>query len=510
MTYNMSDIPDDLRQYFVRAEIGLEATPEAFIAELVAVFREVRRVLRDDGTLWVNIGDSYGASSGDTMSGFNARYSGTGLDGGKQAQTAASARSAGKVERTTGTKPKDLIGVPWMLAFALRSAGWYLRQDIIWSKPNPMPESVRDRCTKAHEYLFLLSKSAKYYYDAGAIAEAVSPSSISRLSQDVDGQAGSARVPGKTNGNMKAVGGSETRNKRSVWTVATQPFSGAHFATFPPALIEPCILAGCPEFTCPNCGIALDDKFVSHLRSGTNGNDLSPLRNDVSEGSVADGQEPLLQPQMYVGRAPVGNDSLRDLWKDSSAGSEKSPAPLLQQDVREPRNRRQPGNHEGVDDNVARIPGGDGQGSSERVDLRLCDGTPEGDGGGDWSITESGGSCSSQEQRQARQSTGKPGVDEQGYSRQIEQGQAPTGQSDMPLLPNSSLPEQCCPNCKSRLNSDRLRPGVVLDPFGGAGTTGLVADRLQRNAILIELNPAYAAIASARITDDAPLFGAAL
>jgi DNA modification methylase len=145
----------------------------------------------------------------------------------------------------TGMKPKDLIGIPWMLAFALRADGWYLRQDIIWHKPNPMPESVRDRCTKAHEYLFLLSKSDRYYFDSESVQEPVAASSIERLNQpSLARQAGSDRVPGKTNGSMKAVGNTETRNRRSVWTVATRPYKGAHFATFPPALIEPCILAG--------------------------------------------------------------------------------------------------------------------------------------------------------------------------------------------------------------------------------------------------------------------------
>ena len=170
-----------------------------------------------------------------------------------------------------GIKAKDLIGIPWRVAFALQADGWYLRQDIIWSKPNPMPESVTDRCTKAHEYIFLMSKSARYFYDAAAIAEELAEASIERLSQNLDLQAGSVRVPGKTNGTMKAVGslhmqGTQRndgdrwrdcwtavvaprgkRNKRSVWEVATQPFSEAHFATFPPALIEPCILAGCPK-----------------------------------------------------------------------------------------------------------------------------------------------------------------------------------------------------------------------------------------------------------------------
>jgi DNA modification methylase len=147
----------------------------------------------------------------------------------------------------TGLKPKDLIGIPWRVAFALQADGWYLRQDIIWHKPNPMPESVTDRCTKAHEYIFLLSKSERYYFDSEAMREPVAASTKARLSQPtLDEQAGSDRVPGKTNGPMKAVGNTEFRNRRSVWTVTTKPFKGAHFATYPPDLIEPCILSGCP------------------------------------------------------------------------------------------------------------------------------------------------------------------------------------------------------------------------------------------------------------------------
>ena len=242
MTYNMSDIPDDLRQYFVRAEIGLEATPEAFIAELVAVFREVRRVLRDDGTLWVVIGDSYASTAGG--------YSDTGSRGVTAvigAKTQAAVRKGSCRKPPEGLKPKDLIGIPWMLAFALRADGWYLRQDIIWHKPNPMPESVTDRCTKAHEYVFLLSKSARYYYDAGAIKEpAIHEGRVVKAS------GGAAKNALKGQFGQTAAGFTKhdtivtDRNKRSVWTVATQPYSGAHFATFPPALIEPCILAGCP------------------------------------------------------------------------------------------------------------------------------------------------------------------------------------------------------------------------------------------------------------------------
>ena len=234
--YNRDQIPADLMPFFVRAEIGLEPTLPEFIAALVETFDLCRQVLADDGTAWVNMGDSY-ANDGKWG----------GASGGKHAKALHGNTGIGRKKVSTGLKPKDLIGQPWRLAFALQDAGWYLRQDIIWHKPNPMPESVRDRCTKAHEYVFLLSKGPRYYFDSEAIKEPVAESSVARLAQPtLAQQAGSARVPGKTNGNMKAVGNGETRNRRSVWTVTTKPFKGAHFATFPPDLIEPCILAGCP------------------------------------------------------------------------------------------------------------------------------------------------------------------------------------------------------------------------------------------------------------------------
>ena len=229
-----------LRDYGMPGQIGLEPTPAEFVAAMVEVFREVKRVLRDDGTLWLNLGDSY------------ARTGGTDRKVSASASVGSTRRTLDHIaDRTqkapSGLKDKDLIGIPWRVAFALQDDGWYLRQDIIWHKPNPMPESVTDRCTKAHEYLFLLSKSPRYYFDNEAIKEPVAESSAARLAQPtLATQAGSARVPGKTNGNMKAVGNGETRNKRSVWTVTTKPFKGAHFATFPPDLIEPCILAGSP------------------------------------------------------------------------------------------------------------------------------------------------------------------------------------------------------------------------------------------------------------------------
>ena len=247
-----------LRDYGHDDQIGLEPTPNEYVAKLVAVFREVKRVLRDDGTLWLNLGDSYssgGRSSRDTDAKLGAR----GMN----------------VRPDDGAKPKDLLGIPWRVAFALQADGWYLRQDIIWAKPNPMPESVTDRCTKSHEYIFLLSKSAKYFYDHEAIKEkCVKGAAGSEFHTGKTGehQLGRASSKPRTSGNknhkyVKAYEDSETqehrtkaglmkiadtpwetRNRRSVWTVATKPYKGAHFATFPPELIKPCILAGCPQF----------------------------------------------------------------------------------------------------------------------------------------------------------------------------------------------------------------------------------------------------------------------
>lgn len=229
-------------------QIGLEQTPQEYVDNLVQVFRECWRILKDDGTLWLNLGDSYAGNmsraSNNGRAGFGNPREGVFNRGGE------------------GIKDKDLIGIPWMVAFALRVDGWYLRQDIIWSKPNPMPSSVKDRCTTAHEYIFLLSKSSKYYYDYKAIAEPSTESSIKRYkhkaankfdsnlktnkhqySMSADAQ---ATLFNKTN-SIIAQREIPMRNKRSIWTVTTKSYKGAHFATYPPKLIEPCILAGCPK-----------------------------------------------------------------------------------------------------------------------------------------------------------------------------------------------------------------------------------------------------------------------
>ena len=311
-----------LRDYGVDGQIGLEPTPDAFVEQMVSVFREVHRVLRKDATLWLNLGDSYAGGGHGGGGSYEAERN---WRAGNPDKNKGNSNRDG-LGRVTGAKPKDLLGIPWRVAFAVQADGWYLRQDIIWHKPNPMPESIKDRCTKAHEYLFLMAKSQRYYFDQEAILEDSSPNTHARLSQDVQAQLGSLRANGgtRTDRPMKAVarkgGGNrshkgttayedgqlehrtkeglvkfadkqrklaqswrgsefhtgktgehqlgrsqkdrtknnesfdeamaimpEKRNKRSVWTVATAPFKEAHFATFPPDLIIPCILAGCPK-----------------------------------------------------------------------------------------------------------------------------------------------------------------------------------------------------------------------------------------------------------------------
>lgn len=290
-----------LRDYGVDGQIGLEETPEEYIDRLVSVFREVRRVMKDDGTLWVNVGDSYAAQRGgthppaETLAGGQHGYTD---DGEKVNRGRRDGYNPTRNASAIGLKHKDLIGIPWMLAFALRSDGWYLRQDIIWHKPNPMPESVKDRCTKSHEYIFLLSKSPKYYFDYEAIQEesissdtrpsalirarengyqtkdALFPEAYLKPKHPIGGvkrgeqgdehyrtASGNEWIPTVRHKNIAEKGQRpnsfhlsraegmadevyQVRNKRDVWKVATKPYSGAHFATFPEALVEPCILAG--------------------------------------------------------------------------------------------------------------------------------------------------------------------------------------------------------------------------------------------------------------------------
>ena len=254
-------------------QLGLEPTPEEYVSNIVAVFREVRRVLRADGTCWVNLGDSYASP----LTGYNptapsnvqrqaGEFTGTFTvpTDRQQAERLRGARMA------PGLKPKDLVGIPWRVAFALQADGWWLRSDIVWSKPNPMPESVTDRPTKSHEYLFLLSKSATYYYDAEAIKEPTSPNSHSWAHHPDDGGDKYAAV-GNGHSGKRGVAFGTGRNRRSVWTIATAPYPDAHFATFPPDLVKPCILAGTSERgACAACG-APWERQLAQVGSSDNG-----------------------------------------------------------------------------------------------------------------------------------------------------------------------------------------------------------------------------------------------
>lgn len=331
-----------LRDYGAEGQIGREETPEEYVRALTDVFREVRRVLRDDGTLWLNLGDSYmGSGKG---------YGDVG-NPCKQNTNVGTLQNRGQKPHTLGRHPlikaKDLVGIPWMAAFALRDDGWYLRSEIIWSKPNPMPESVEDRPTTAHEKIFLLSKRSNYHYDYAAVREPLAESSVERLSQDVDAQEGSSRANGgeKINGKMKAVahknlevpgrkphafhvartqkpiyfGGEKgrnytpeendpnyrngtdqwgreylakdgKRNKRTVWEVASHPFKEAHFATYPPKLIEPCILAGCPAggtVLDPFFGAGTTGLVADRLQRHCIGVEINPEYVGIAEKRIA-------------------------------------------------------------------------------------------------------------------------------------------------------------------------------------------------------------------------------
>ena len=269
-----------LRDYGIDGQFGLEPTLDEYIDKMTAVFREVRRVLKPEGTLWLNMGDGYNGSGPQTNKGFNERW-GHGAGDKKQE------KRTGKTKIIDGLKPKDLIGQPWRLAFALQADGWYLRSDIIWAKPNPMPESVTDRPTKAHEYIFLMSKQPKYFYDADAVREPGSDNSHGSpninpgkkqeiLGQNQTGTLGKWSKDDSMNG----------RNKRTVWTVATQPFPEAHFATFPEKLIEPCIRAGTSEKGyCSECG----KPWVRVVESRNNGTRQPGARRALAMGHTDHG-----------------------------------------------------------------------------------------------------------------------------------------------------------------------------------------------------------------------------
>jgi DNA modification methylase len=275
-----------LRDYGCEGQMGLEQTPEEYVDKMVEVFREVRRVLRDDGTCWVNLGDSYhgggGGNYGDSKSTRTHK------------QHLTNVRNRVEIP---GLKAKDLVGIPWRVAFALQADGWWLRQDIIWHKPNPMPESVRDRCTKAHEYVFLLTKSERYFYDAEAVSEAATRAG--GVAGGKKYRSGEWHPTKQAHSDSLAGQVAATRNRRSVWTVTTKPYRGAHFAVMPPDLVKPCILAGCPiEGTVldPFAGSGTVAAVALSLGRSSIGIEINPQYVELAQERIANtiGSQPLL------------------------------------------------------------------------------------------------------------------------------------------------------------------------------------------------------------------------
>ncbi|HEY2418588.1 MAG TPA: site-specific DNA-methyltransferase [Steroidobacteraceae bacterium] len=525
----------------VDAQIGLEATPELWITEMVAVFRELRRVLRDDGCIFCNVGDSY--------------------------------------------QDKQLLMMPARLAIALQQDGWWLRSQLPWLKRSCMPESAKDRPTSAIEYVFMLTKSARYFWDAGAVKRVSAASSIDRLAQDVASQKGSNRANGgrKTNGPMRATGGSARNFRNSdlffdsleppyglicdadgmplALDVNPAAYSGAHFATFSPKLIEPLIRAGTSERgCCAQCGApwvrTTDKTFVPtqdpmSLKAGDKGialggwerprgvNDATTTGWAPSCGCVSfrcvtcsfvldtnhenrEASTKQIVPDMRGGVQAVGAAEpvlqpslLRTAGEEAKANSVPSmreglhaaelPAETMFGPVRASMDSGSPGFDEGLDDNLKGLQATAKAGPSERDRLWLCDGASAGDGeeARQASHPERGGSP--QEWEQAGQPSSQSGVNGKARSRRIAKASL---HCDMPTLPEGLSDERQCPDCGSRLErtAPATSPCVVLDCFSGAGTTALVADRLGRHAIGIDLSHAYMEMTRERLTADCPLF----
>jgi DNA modification methylase len=491
----------NLRDYGVAGQLGLELTPELYVDRLVAIFREVRRVLRSDGTVWLNLGDTYSA-------GGRSSYDQATPNRGNRASARAPRHSA-------GLKPKDLVGIPWMVAFALRADGWYLRRDVIWSKPNPMPESAEDRPSTSHEYLFLLTRSERYFYDAEAIREAATsgPSDLRKmaealprigglvLEQDDRHLKASARtnvgrkrsvggaplrIPtgwnagateadrdGRFAGGVAAVDARPGRSKRSVWTIATEPFPGAHFATFPTKLVEPCILAGTSaRGVCPACGAPWIRELATEYSAITDNSDV--------EG------EALAVGRQFRERAVRSSSTTG--WRPScshSAGLEPDDLDVIVSPLVTVR--------EGAEADPV-----DGRASGTR--RRGLDRTRMADEG---------------QRPMAR-------FEQRAYARQLrallrpdlealaaEAGPAfahylRTDRAGARPIPGSLLEAWIArgvlePVSLPELVAEQPVPATVLDPFGGSGTTALVAERLGRRAILIDVSADYAAMALERV-----------
>lgn len=407
-----------LRDYQKDEQFGLEETPEEFVNNLVKVFREVKRVLTDDGTVWLNLGDTF-------------------------------------------LKNKQLACIPFKTAIALQQDGWYLRQDIIWHKPNPFPESVTDRCTKAHEYIFLLSKSSKYYFDNEAIKEDCiyapnKTNEVERAKGYYKGKWSNPEKGSRHDGSFKAI--REKRNKRSVWTVATKSFKDAHFATFPMDLIEPCVLAGCPEKVCVECGTSYQNKPIYKYIKDTEQNNLShgKYNNQKKEMSNRQGMHSNRGKKLIEIRdnLPKQKKIVNFLKKVTTpkilAANTNIPLTKIEHWFRN-------------DENGFSYPS-------------IEDWYKIKDLVNDWSL------------------------EYEDINKKITDVEHKTDAVISKKITGYKLEKQC--DCET----NETKAGTVLDPFGGSGTTGIVANNHNRNAILIELNKEYIEIAKKRIDDQGSMF----
>ena len=432
-----------LRDYDEDAQLGLEESPEEFVQNLVTLFSEIKRVLRDDGTVWLNLGDSY--------AGNNLRASNNGRAG-------YGTEREGVFNKTgQGLKNKDLVGIPFRVAFALQQDGWYLRQDIIWHKPNPMPESVTDRCTKAHEYIFLLTKSSHYYYDnesvkEKAVGERWGGNNLinTEKSKDVNNQ-----FSGLTRERKMLY---ENKNKRSVWTVTTKPFKGAHFATFPMELIKPCVLAGCPEKVCKECGEPYINKPIYEYNDNIS-------KTSVTHGKYSNEETESANRQgLHANRGNKLIEVRENLPKQSILVAflkERTTAKKL----------------------------------AECTDISLSKIEH-------WFRNDKTGFAypTVEDWNKVRDYIDDYSEEFFVIDKSLLETELKNDAVNSKKVIGHNLEKQC--DCET----NETKSGVVLDPFGGSATTGIVAEGKNRDSIMLELNSDYINIAKQRIQNEFGMF----
>ena len=457
----------------VDRQLGLEATPAEYVENIVAVFREVRRVLRSDGTCWLNLGDTYAN---------DAKWGGS--TGGKHVAEIHGDTSIGRRKVVTGIKAKDLVGIPWRVAFALQEDGWHLRSDVIWAKPNPMPESVTDRPSKSHEYVFLLTKRGRYFYDVDAIREPHKYDGRKKTVHDHRTDNSHENYDHIGTGNERWPNGG--RNKRTVWTIPTESYEGAHFATFPQALVEPCVKAGTSEHgCCPDCG-APWERVVETESSWADRKEAGATRGNVArEGLVGAGTQ----------RGVHGDGVSHDVSAKSRETIGWQP--------------------------TCKCAG---------IDLRLIR-TPTGEGGAPDPTMETGRSGLNRLRNVNGVTRPITRYEQAGYAKQLRASPARnlmqtdaggpdtfahyirTDESGARPAPHGLLEHWIERGWIERVEipkveAVKLVPAVVLDPFMGSGTTALVARRLGRHAVGIELKADHAEQAAQRLSQ-LSLFGEA-